>query len=113
MKNPISVTSSDLSQFGFKATFDLAQKKVIIDIDDLTVIQGLATDLGGISFVVTDPVGFSYPSQSINLSTLAAIEVALSGSFLFGVYTIKGTVTDSDGKTFEIGEKFTKMLDEI
>jgi len=98
MKNPVSVVSQDLTQFGFTATFDFLLKKIVFDISDLTVFTNAATDVNSIVFNVKDPNGYSYPQATQNLNTLVPVEISLGNLFNFGPYTIEAILTDGEGK---------------
>lgn len=102
MKNPVSVVSQDVTQFGFKATFNFFLRKIVFDISTLTIFKNAATDINSIIFNVKDPNGYQYPPVTINLSTVAPVEISLGNLFNFGPYTIEAALVDSDGKIFNI-----------
>lgn len=102
MKNPVSVSSQDVTQFGFKASFDFSLRKIVFDISDLTVFVNEATDVNSIVFNVKDPNGYSYPPVSINLNTLAPVDISLGNLINFGPFTIEAVLIDSQGKSTKI-----------
>lgn len=108
--NPKILNTAAIKQFGFTATIDLENRKLIFDVSNLTVYGvGGAALVQGINFEVTDPSGIKlsaidFPSKDINpVVGESTYELALpSGISLFGWYTIKGAIKDADGKIYTI-----------
>lgn len=98
MENPVTVNSSTIKQFGFTAQFDLLAKKILISAQESTLLVNSGTGVASLSFEIKDPTGYTYPLVAVNPNTLADVEVNTGSVFNFGIFTIKGTITDTDGK---------------
>lgn len=102
MENPISVSSSTIRQFGFNVLFDLLAKNIIVSPSALTNLVNPGSGISSLVITITDPTGYKYPGGSVNPVTLAPVSFSTGNIFNFGVFTILGEVTDTDGKVFQV-----------
>lgn len=101
--NPTIINTVNVQQFGFAGEFNLLTKKLILSVADMSVFNPSgATNLTSIVFNVTDPIGYHFDPVTVNLSTLAAVEIALGSNISFGYWKISAVLTEQDGRVYTV-----------
>lgn len=111
--NPAIINTTNVQQFGFTATFDLENSKLILDIANLTVFNaGGSSNIQGVNFSVIDPSGIplsviDFPNVDIDPNDInsgnTTYEVQLTNSASqYGWYTITGVLREADSHNYSI-----------
>lgn len=101
--NPTIVNSATIEQFGFKATFDVVEETLTLDITGLTTFLGSGnTNNQGVCFEIIDPSGsylaeIDFTAIAIDTDVLQTYTVNLSSVSKYGFYAIKGQIKDVSG----------------
>lgn len=121
----ISVNSANIISFGFKASFDIYNRKVIFDTSTLTSYQGSSGsgifNVAGICFSLVDQDGVSlvtpdWTTPQIIPSTSQEYELDLSSLpyvFLFQQYQIVGYIKEADGTIYSTTPVYKKVCQPI
>src|SRR5262245_60197542 len=101
MNNPKIITgSANVSQFGFKVTYDFELRRFLFDIQDQTIFTGSngIEAVNGIAFQVIDPSGYkldpgSFDDRKIDPTLTSLKTIELPSSFAnYGWFLIEGVL---------------------
>lgn len=106
--NPITVNSVNITAFGFKSTFQIADKQITFDLTGYTTFQsGGSSAIQGVYFKLIDPSGillkdYDFTTPDINPAGSSCVVPIPSGLFVYGWWQIFGTIIDEDGTKTEV-----------
>lgn len=109
--NPVSVNSANILNFGFKVTFDIANRLLKFDLAGFTTyVGGNNINTRGVAFEVIDPsgvivhTGLSFVSRDIDTAsggTTYNLPIA-GGDSIWGVWKIRGAIKDADSQIYYV-----------
>lgn len=105
--NPIAVNSINIINFGFKATFDILNRRIRFSIADLTTFNGGGeNNVQGVCLEVIDPSGviinaIDFTAPDIDCSSATTFNLPLpNGDGIFGSWQIRAQIKEADGTIY-------------